>query len=177
MFFPRGGFEWCDPSNPPTGFSCDQPKYKWRADPFDPLVDSFTDLTGYTDANDPALTYDPVSDRWELFWDQGWNIQQAGLAQDNLIFRFQAHITLDTSGSYFNEIFADVNCSAPSVLISEGVTSQAEYCASYSWPAGGVMVPTYDVQATTGSITAQGNIIVDWSGAFPTGGINSWHVN
>ncbi|MEE9202777.1 MAG: hypothetical protein V3U31_06265, partial [Dehalococcoidia bacterium] len=176
---PQAGFQWCDPSNPPLGFTCDPPMYKWRADAFDPQVDSFTDISGYSNANDSQETYDGVDDRWELFWDQGWGMEQAGKPQDNLILRFQAHVTPTLSGSYYNEVFADVDCSAPStlVLVEEGVTSQAEYCASYSWPTGGVIVPSFDVGVQVGSTTAQGNMDIDWSGGTGDTRLNSWHIN
>ena len=126
---------------------------------------------------DPAETYLSADDRWELVWDVGWSLEQAGEAQDNFIMRFQAEITPDLSGSYYNEIFVDVDCSVPSVLSSspDDVTSQAEYCASYSWPSAGTIVPTYDVGSTTLRSSGRGNITVDW-GALD-GTLESWHVN
>ncbi len=170
---PQGGFQWCDPANPPAGFSCDAPMYKVVADPFDPATDSFTDTTGFTTMADPTATLN--NSRWELVWDNGgsgWNMGQAGKVDDTFIMRFQAHVTPTESGSYYNEVFVDNNCSAPSQLVSEGVTTQAEYCAAYSWPTGGTLVPAYDVQADTGDTTGQGNVAVGASVA----SLDSWTV-
>ncbi len=178
---PHDGFEFCSPNFPPIDplLSCDPPKYKIVDAPFDPQTDSFTDLTGYTDLPEPVQTFNATLERWELLWEpvSGWTISAAGSSGDTLVVRFQARVILENSGAFFNEIFSDVECPVPPPLNNEGVTSSAEYCSTYSWPTGGVVIPTYDVQATTGSITAQGNILIDWSGQFPTGGINSWHVN
>lgn len=170
---PQGGFQWCDPANPPSGFTCEAPMYKIADDPFDPQADSFTNTAGYTVLSDPTETL--ADGRWELLWDNGggWNLAQAGQSGDTFLLRFQAHVTPTESGSYYNELFADVDCSAPSQLISEGVTSQAEYCASYSWPTGGTLVPMYDVRSGADRTTGQGNVIVGFGGAY----LESWHVD
>ena len=57
--------------------------------------------------------------------------------------RFQAEFTPIASGSFYNEMFVDVSCSVPSVLKTapNDVSSQADYCASYSWPAGDPLYP------------------------------------
>jgi hypothetical protein len=170
---PHDGFQWCDPANPPDGFSCDDPMYKIVDDPFNPVVDSFTDTTGFSVLDDPVETF--ADGRWELFWDNGglgWNLAQAGQAGDTFTLRFQAHVTPDQSGSYYNELFAAVNCSAPSNLIQEGVTSQEEYCQSYSWPTGGTLVPMYDVNSAADLTHGQGNVTVGINGAV----LESWHV-
>ena len=72
-------------------------------------------------------------------------------------------------------------CNAPQALVDENVFTpgqeDAEYCTSYSWPTGGVIVPTYDVQASVDHSTGQGNITIDWT-QFPTDAdLQSWHVN
>ena len=178
---PQGGFLFCngttvgDPSQ-----TCDAPMFKMAADPFNPVTDSFTDTTGYTTMADPTETYFSADDRWELVWNnggEGWSMEQSAQPQDNFIMRFQAEITPTLSGSYFNEIFADVNCSAPSVLLSspDDVTNQGGYCASYSWPSAGTIIPTYDVGSTTLRSSGQGNITVDWDTV--DGTLQSWHVN
>jgi hypothetical protein len=175
---PQGGFEWCDPANPPVGFTCDAPMYKRVATPFDPLVDDFASTTGFTniDLADQTLTQDPVTLRWELFWDgpggAGWQLSGAGGATDVMIVRFMAHVTPQASGSYFNEIFADADCSVPQVLISEGVTTSSDYCASYSWPSGGTLVPMYDVLSESDLSIGQGNVSVGAG----TAQLVSWHT-
>ncbi len=143
-----------------------------NADPSDP--DTFTDTSGFTSLADPTLTYNAVADRWELIWDDGWGMTQAGMSQDTMIMRFQAEFTPIASGSFYNEIFVDVSCSVPSVLKTapNDVSSQADYCASYSWPTGGSLVPTYDVRSETESSNGWGNITV----GSRSGRLESWHV-
>ena len=175
---PHDGFLFCNGTSQGDPLkTCDPPMYKSVADSFDPLTDSFTDTTGYTTMADPAETHIPADDRWELVWDAGWSMQQAGKAEDTFIMRFQAEISPTLSGSYYNEIFVDVDCSVPSVLSSspDDVTTQADYCASYSWPSGGTIVPTYDVGSQTDRSLGQGNITVDWGTV--DGTLQSWHVN
>ena len=173
---PQGGFLYCNgPSAGDPLQNCDPPMFKYSDTAFDPLTDSFTDTSGYTNMADPTETYLSADDRWELIWDAGWGLQQAGKVQDNFVMRFQAEITPIASGGFYNEIFIDVDCSVPSVLVSEGVSTQADYCASYSWPSGGVVVPTYDVSAAAGGTTGQGNVTV---GTDPSDAeLQSWHVN
>ena len=103
----------------------------------------------------------------------GWGLAQAGLPGDTFIVRFQAEFTPTDSGSYYNELFVDVSCSAPSNLIAEGVTTQSEYCASYSWPTSGILVPSYDVRSITGGMTGQGNAIL---AAEDGAQLTSWHI-
>jgi hypothetical protein len=171
---------------PPTGFTyvfgstmvkiTDQPTF------------DFGDITGFLPFSDDDLESTFLaSERWQLVWDgpggAGWSIAAAGGATDTLILRFSATVTPTSSGSYYNEAFIDVGsgCSAPQDLISQGVFTPGqedeEYCTAYSWPTGGVMVPTYDVRSGTGSVTAQGNVDVDWSGGYGDARLNSWHVN
>ena len=128
---------------------------------------------------DPVQTYNATLERWELLWEpvSEWTLSAAGSTGDTLVVRFQARVTLENSGAFFNEIFSDIDCPVPVPLNQEGVTSSSEYCSTYSWPTGGVMIPTYDVSIKTGSITAHGNIVIDWSGVVPTGGLRSWHAN
>ena len=103
---PQGGFQWCDPANPPSGLLCEAPMYKIVDNPFDPVTGDFTDTTGFTNLNDSVETYDTVDDRWQLFWDgpggSGWNISQPGQAGDTFIMRFQAQFTATGSGTYYN---------------------------------------------------------------------------
>ena len=174
---PQGGFLFCNGVSQGDPLqTCDPPMFKMTDTNFDPLTDSFTDTTGYTNMADPVETYDAVTDRWDLVWDAGWSMEQAGKPQDVFIMRFQTEVTPLNSGSYFNEIFIDVNCSVPSVLFAEGVTTQDDYCASYSWPAGGAIVPTYDIGTDTPDTWARGNLVIDW-GLIPIEGqLNSWHV-
>ena len=95
--------------------------------------------------------------------------------------RFKASVTLTESGSYYNEAFVVVGsgCSAPQALTSQGVfnpdVEDEEYCTGYSWPTGGVIVPTYDVQSTSDTTTGVGNITIDWTNS--TTQLNSWHVD
>ena len=174
---PQGGVLYCNGISTQDPLqTCDPPGFKYSDTAFNPITDSFTDNTGYTAMADPTETYDAVTDRWELIWDAGWSMEQAGKAQDNFSMRFQTEITPSVSGAYYNEIFVDVDCSVPSVLASEGVSTQADYCASYSWPSGGTLVPTYDVQASTLTVSGWGNVTVDWSGPTASGTLQSWHV-
>lgn len=89
-----------------------------------------------------------------------------------LIIRFQAYVTPEASGSYYNEVFVDTDCVAPGPLKTEGVTTDQEYCASYSWPSGGMVVPAYDVRADSGSTTGQGNVALGDG----TGSLDSWTI-
>lgn len=177
---PPDGFTYCSPDFPPDDIqlSCDLPMWKTADNPFDPATGDFTDITGFTTFDDPQQALSAGGDRWELFWDgpggSGWSLAQAGNSGDNFILRFQAQLTVTQSGTYYNEGFADVNCSAPSSLISEGVTSQEEYCASYSWPTGGVVVPKYNVSSSSGGTTAYGLMALTGSDSLQ---LNSWHVN
>lgn len=173
---PQGGFLFCNGTTQGDPLqSCDAPMYKLVADNADPSIpNTFTDTIGFTSLADPALTYNAVADRWELIWDDGWGMTQAGMSQDTLIMRFQAEFTPIASGSFYNEIFVDVSCSVPSVLKTapNDVSSQADYCASYSWPSGGSLVPTNDVRSETDSSNGWGNITVG-SGS---GRLESWYV-
>ena len=87
--------------------------------------------------------------------------------------RFQTSVTLEVSGSYYNEVFADVDCAAPQILIAEGVTTAQDYCASYSWPTAGTLVPMYDVNSAAERTSGQGNISV----GVGTTSLESWHVD
>ena len=177
---PPDGFIYCSPNFPPYDpqLSCDSPMWKTADDPFDPASGDFTDVTGFTVLDDPQQTFLAGDARWKLVWGgtggSGWGLKQAGDPGDNVILRFQAHVTPTESGTYFNEAFANVNCSAPSSLIAEGVTSQVDYCASYSWPSGGVVVPAYEVRAVSGGLGGQGVLII--TGA-STAQLTSWHIN
>lgn len=152
--------------------------WKIADEPFDPVSGDFTDISGFTVYPDPQQTFLTADDRWELFWDgpggSGWQLKKAGNPGDNLIMRFQAHVTPGVSGTYYNEAFANVDCSAPSSLIADAVTSKSEYCASYSWPTGGVVVPAYEVSSASGGLTAQGIVVITGDG---TSQLTSWHVN
>ena len=103
----------------------------------------------------------------------GMGLAQAGLPGDTFIMRFQAEFTPADSGSYYNELFVDVSCSAPSTLIAEGVTTQQEYCAAYSWPTSGVLVPSYDLRSITSGLTSQGNAVF---GEGDGAQLTSWHI-
>ncbi|MBI4328979.1 MAG: hypothetical protein HY685_03830 [Chloroflexi bacterium] len=178
---PQGSFQYCSPTYPPPtqGPSCDPPMYRIANTPFDPEPENFSDVTGFTVWNDPLQTYLTAKDRWELIWDgpggAGWDIAAAGQAGDVFILRFQVQAAPVKSGTYYNEVFADVDCAAPQPLITEGVTTAQEYCASYSWPTGGVAVPSYDVRSVVGGITAQGSVSLDM--ATNTAQLISWQVN
>ena len=171
------GFLYCDgPAQGDPSKTCDSTLYKLADDPFDPATDSYSSTAGYAALAAPVETPGPDS-RWELNWDgpggSGWGLAQAGQPGDTFIVRFQAEFTPADSGSYYNELFVDVNCSAPSNLIAEGVTTQSEYCASYSWPTSGVLVPSYDVRSITGGVTGQGNAIFESEGGAE---LTSWHI-
>ena len=171
------GFLYCDgPAVGDPSKSCDPTLYRFADDPFDPATDSYSSIVGYTPLSAPVETPGPDS-RWELVWDgpggAGWGLAQAGLPGDTFIVRFQAEFTPTESGSYYNELFVDVSCSAPSSLIAEGVTTQSEYCASYSWPTSGVLVPSYDVRSINGGLTSQGNAILQ---AGDGAQLTSWHI-
>lgn len=172
---PPKGFKFCSPSFPPTNpaLSCDPPMYKLSNDPFNPVTDSFTSTDGYTTLVDPQQTFLTEDQRWELLWvpgGAGWDLAAAGKSGDNFILRFQAHVTMQFSGSFYNEVFADVDCAAPQSLIDEGVTTTSEYCATYSWPTADavVIVPTYDIRASAGGEEVHFNA--------GEGKINSWNV-
>jgi hypothetical protein len=148
----------------------------------------FEDTTGFVPFSDVDLATEFLpSERWQLIWDgpggAGWGISAAGGASDTIILRFSAAVTPISSGSYYNEAFIGVGsgCSAPQNLVREGVFTPGqedeEYCTAYSWPTGGVTVPTYDVRSGVGSTTAQGNVDVDWSGGVGDVQLNSWHIN
>lgn len=175
---PQGGFAYCSTTNPPTVGTCDDPMIKIVDAPFDPQTDSFTDTSApYATFADPVETLN--NGRWELFWDgpggAGWNISAAGNSGDTFIMRFQAYVTPTESGSYFNEVFTDVDCSAPNALTTspDDVTTSEDYCASYSWPTGGTLVPMYDVNSEADRTSGQGNVIVGGSGTT----LESWHVD
>ena len=171
------GFLYCDgPAQGDPSKTCDPTLWKIADDPFDPGTGSYSSIAGYTPLPGPTDSGGPDGRR-ELVWDgpggAGWGLAQAGLPGDTFIVRFQAEFTPTDSGSYYNEVFVDVSCSATSSLIAEGVTSQSEYCASYSWPTSGVLVPSYDVRSISGSTTSQGNA------AFQAGDgaqLTSWHI-
>ena len=151
--------------------------YMRTADPFDPATDFFTSTAGFTTiSQDPTQTL--TSTRWELFWDDGTDVTQ-GLDKaddpfDTFIMRFQVHATLAASGSYYNEVFIDLDCSVPSPLLTEGVTTASDYCSPYSWPSGGSIVPAYDTQTVGDTTIGQGNMSLG-SGAGDSG-LESWHV-
>ena len=109
---PQGGFQLCSDPNYPAAdplLSCDFPKMKLVDTEFDPATDDFFDLTGFADWQEPNLpTYSSSTDRWTLVWDPpgaGLTIGKAGATDNNLIVRFQAHVTPTVSGSYYNESF------------------------------------------------------------------------
>lgn len=171
------GLLYCDgPAVGDPSQSCDPTLYRFADDPFDPTTDSFSSISGYVALPAPVETARP-DNRWELVWDgpggAGWGLAQARQPGDTFIMRFQAEFTPTESGAYYNELFVDVSCSAPSSLIAEGVTTQEEYCASYSWPTSGVLVPSYDVRSITGGITAQGNAVLEDAGGAQ---LTSWHI-
>jgi len=168
---PQGGFEFCNSAS-----DCDDPLYKVVGTPFDPETGDFTDTTGFSTLDDPVETYLAANDRWELLWafSPALSLAQAGTT-DTLVVRFQAVVTPVSSGSYYNEVFADVNCSAPGPLTDppEEVTTSQDYCASYSWPTGGTLVPMYDVGAEADLTSGQGNVTV---GVGDTT-LESWNVD
>ena len=171
------GFLYCDgPTQGDPNKTCDPTLWKIADDPFDPGTGSYSSIAGYVALPGPVQTTGPDG-RWELAWDgpggAGWSLAQANLPGNTFIMRFQAEFTPTDSGSYYNEVFVDVSCSAPSSLIAEGVTTQEEYCASYSWPTSGVLVPSYDVRSINGGLTSQGNAILQ---AGDGAQLTSWHI-
>ncbi len=172
---PQGGFQYCNGTTQGDPLqTCDPPMIKLADTPFDPATDDFNVLTGFTPWDEPTETL--VNDRWELQWtpSPAISVDQAGNPGDVFILRFQAEITPETSGAYYNEIFIDAQCSVPSSLNNEGITSD-DYCSTYSWPTAGTVVPTYDVGSQTDISLGQGNITVDWGTL--DGTLESWHVN
>lgn len=171
---PQGVLYCNGPAQGDPSQTCDPPLFRITSDPFDPVTDSYSSIAGYTVLPDPE---DSDEDgRMELEWDgpgAGWFLTKAGGPNDTLIIRFQAEFTPTDSGSYYNELFVDVSCSASSELIAEGVTTHKEYCASYSWPTSGVLVPSYDVRSITGGITGQGNAVLE---AVDGAQLTSWHI-
>lgn len=169
-------FGYCDdPTYPPDDnmLSCDDSMYKVVDDPFDPGTGDFTDTTGFTSM--PSVSVSTSNDRDEIKWDNpGWSLAGAGGSGDTLIIRFMAHATLANSGSFYNEVFIKTTCSAPQALIDEGVTTNDAYCATFSWPTGGAVVPSYDVRSDVGRSYGQGAVGIDFSG--PSGSLDSWHV-
>lgn len=176
----QGGFRYCNPSSTPP---CDAPRYKRVANPFVFPADGFSLASfGGTVLADPSLSLIPIppdDNRQKLIWNtpggSDSSLAAGGTSTDTFILRFQARITPTESGSYWNEIFADVNCSSPTPLKNEGVITDADYCASYSWPAGGVAVPNYDVRSGALHLSGQGNITLDWDNHSAL--LNSWHIN
>jgi hypothetical protein len=188
---PQGGFVFCDSGDVPV---CDDPLYKVVDTPFNPSTDDFADTTnGWSTLNAPnseTLLLLSDGDRWELKWDytngsspcakpggcnaSGESLAWAGETGDTLIMRFQTSVTLETSGSYYNEVFVDVDCVAPQPLLDEEVTTSEDYCASYSWPSGGTLVPMYDVNSGAESTSGQGNVSVDVGGDTS---MESWSVD
>ncbi|MCH7656248.1 MAG: hypothetical protein IIC95_09760 [Chloroflexi bacterium] len=171
------GFLYCNgPAQGDPSKICDPTLYKIADEGFDPGTGSFSSIAGYQTLTDPAQA-SGGDDRWGLVWDgpggAGWGTAQAGQPGDTFIIRFQAEFTPTESGSYYNEVFVDVSCSAPSSLISEGVTTQDEYCAAYSWPTSGVLVPSYDVRSISGGLTGQGNAVFQTEDGAQ---LTSWHI-
>ena len=171
------GLLYCSgPAQGDPSKTCDPTLFKITDDLFDPGTDSFSSIAGYVTLADPVQTTG-TNDRWELLWDgpggAGWGLAAAGQPQDTFIMRFQAEFTPTDSGAYYNELFVDVSCSAPSTLVAEGVTTQEEYCASYSWPTSGILVPSYDVRSISGGFTGQGNAVFQ---AGDGAQLTSWHI-
>jgi hypothetical protein len=176
---PQGGFRYLFNSA----------SYTITDEPFDPLNDNFAFLDGGILMSDGDLMATVLeNDRQELTWsdpggggDPKWMLAQAGAATDTLIIRFQVLANLDSSGTYFNELFGDVGagCNAPQHLVGLGIFTQGqedeEYCFRYSWPTSGVIVPSYDVQSTAGNLVGQGN--ADLIANLNTAVLNSWHLN
>ena len=176
---PQGGFNYV----------ADSTSYFIADAPFDPLVDDFASTAGHTLLPDTELGWSTLgSGRVQLVWTEPngggfpqWSLAQAGQAGDTLVIRFQAQVILTGSGTYFNEIFADVGagCSAPQRLVSAGVLTQGsedhEYCSRYSWPTAGVTVPSFDVRSTSGGLAVQANISMSTGNGSAL--LNSWHLN
>ena len=176
---PQGGFRYL----------LNSASYKITDTPFDPENDSFINLAGDIPILDGDLEKTILANnRQQLVWsdpggggDPKWSLSQAGSDGDTLIVRFEVIATLDSSGTYFNEVFGDVGagCNAPQHLVGLGIFTPGqedeEYCFRYSWPTSGVIVPSYDVQSSAGRLVGQGNadLISDLNSAV----LNSWHLN
>lgn len=108
--------------------------------------------------------------RYELIWDAGdgelsfidefpgWN-EQIG-AGDILEFSFDVLATKDVSGSYYNELIAQLKSTGAgtlSALIDIGLTVTDLY-ENYSWNQGSVTVPTYDSEVDGEGITLDENL-------------------
>ncbi len=170
-------------------YVADSATYILADEPFDPLVDSFTDVIGHYALPDTELQQSTLaSGREQLIWihpnggaSPNWSLAQADNPDSILIIRFQAQATLTGSGTYFNELFADVGsgCSAPQALVSAGVFTPGnetqEYCSRYSWPTAGIIVPSYDVRSISGGLTGQGNVVMTVNNS--SARLNSWHLN
>lgn len=91
------------------------------------------------------LTIDTVSNCTQIYTEAlkddfrstGTLVLQPG---KTLEIKFQAEGTLTYSGSYFNEVFVKIN---------EGGHWGEDDEWMYSWPTGTIIVPQYDLQATT----------------------------
>jgi hypothetical protein len=176
---PQGGFRYL----------MNSASYKIANSPFDPATDSFATLVGDIPMLDGGLEATILAnDRQQLVWsdpggggDPKWSLAQAGSDGDTLIIRFEVIATLDSSCTYFNELFGDVGagCNAPQSLVGLGIFTlgqeDEEYCFRYSWPTSGVIVPSYDVRSTTGNLVGQGN--ADLVADLNTAVLNSWHLN
>ncbi len=163
--------------------------YKIANEPFDPLTGDFTDVDGHTALPDTELQTSTLpSGRLQFVWsepqgggDPNWNLAQAKQNNNTLIIRFQVLSTLSGSGTYFNEVFADADngCHAPNDLKSAGVFTSgfedAEFCAYYSWPTAGIIIPNYDVKSKSGILEGQGSVVM-YAGS-GSADINSWNLN
>ncbi len=117
-------------------YVADSATYILAEEPFDPLEDSFTDVSGHYGLPDTELQQSTLaSGREQLIWilphggaSPNWSLAQADNDDSILIIRFQAQATLTGSGTYFNELFADVGsgCSAPQALVSVGCSPLAK---------------------------------------------------
>ena len=91
-----------------------------------------------------------------------WRFTPIGLLTVNpletLIATFQAIGTVDSSGTYANEVFIK----APGADTSD----------EYSWPTGGVIVPQFDIESNSGDTTL--HVVTEVSGG--SHNIKSWHV-
>ena len=111
---PQGGFRYLMNST----------SYKIANTPFDPETDNFIHLVGDIPLSDGDLMATVLGNvRQQLVWadaggggDPKWSLSQAGSDGDTLIMRFEVIATLDSSGTYFNEVFGDVGagCNARS---------------------------------------------------------------
>lgn len=80
-------------------------------------------------------------------------------------FTFKAKTTKNVSGSYYNEVFADlVETGIPGVFEALGLTKE-EYASNYSWNTGTVVVPTFDSEAEAGGIVLDANMMLIKDGA------------